>query len=61
MTKAMTATAGMQLVEQGKLQLEQPMGELLPQLAAPQVLEGFDASGAPKLRPPSGRSRCATC
>jgi methyl acetate hydrolase len=51
MTKAITATACMQLVEQGKLQLEQPMGTLLPQLASPQVLEGFDANGAPKLRP----------
>jgi methyl acetate hydrolase len=51
MTKAITATACMQLVEQGKLQLEQPMGKLLPQLEAPKVLEGFDASGAPKLRP----------
>jgi CubicO group peptidase (beta-lactamase class C family) len=51
MTKAVTATAAMQLVEQGKLDLEKPIGELLPDLAKPQVLEGFDASGAPKLRP----------
>jgi methyl acetate hydrolase len=51
MTKAITATACMQLVEQGKLQLEQPMGKLIPQLEAPQVLEGFDANGQPKLRP----------
>ena len=51
MTKAITATAGMQLVEQGKLSLDQPMGKLLPQLELPKVLEGFDASGAPKLRP----------
>ena len=51
MTKAITATACMQLVEQGKLQLEQPMGKLLPQLESPKVLEGFDASGAPILRP----------
>ncbi len=51
MTKAITATACMQLVEQGKLQLEQPMGKLLPQLEAPKVLEGFDASGSPRLRP----------
>lgn len=51
MTKAITATACMQLVEQGKLDLEQPMGKLLPQLESPKVLEGFDASGAPKLRP----------
>jgi methyl acetate hydrolase len=51
MTKAITASACMQLVEQGKLQLEQPMGKLLPQLESPQVLEGFDGNGAPKLRP----------
>jgi methyl acetate hydrolase len=51
MTKAVTATACMQLVEKGKLQLEQTMGELLPELASPHVLDGFDASGAPKLRP----------
>jgi len=51
MTKAITATACMQLIEQGKLQLEQPAAELLPQLKAPQILEGFDAEGHPKLRP----------
>jgi CubicO group peptidase (beta-lactamase class C family) len=51
MTKAVTAAAAMQLVEQGKLSLEGPIGELLPDLAAPQVLEGFDANGDPKLRP----------
>jgi CubicO group peptidase (beta-lactamase class C family) len=51
MTKAITATAGMQLVEQGKLQLDQPMGKLLPQLESPKVLEGFDANGTPRLRP----------
>jgi CubicO group peptidase (beta-lactamase class C family) len=51
MTKAITATAAMQLVEKHKLQLDQPIGKLLPELAAPQVLEGFDDKGAPKLRP----------
>jgi methyl acetate hydrolase len=51
MTKAVTTAAGMQLVEQGKLSLEAPIGTVLPELAAPQVLEGFDANGAPKLRP----------
>jgi methyl acetate hydrolase len=51
MSKAITAAAGMQLVEQGKLSLEAPIGSVLPDLAAPQVLEGFDADGAPKLRP----------
>jgi methyl acetate hydrolase len=51
MTKALTATAAMQLVEQGKLKLDEPMGKLLPQLEAPQVLEGFNDKGEPKLRP----------
>jgi methyl acetate hydrolase len=51
MTKAITAAAGMQLVEQGKLSLDEPIGKVLPDLAAPQVLEGFDADGEPKLRP----------
>jgi methyl acetate hydrolase len=51
MTKAVTTAAGMQLVEQGKLSLDEPIGKLLPDLAAPQVLEGFGADGAPKLRP----------
>src|SRR5438132_2552045 len=51
MTKAVTSVAAMQLVEQGKLNLDEPIGSVLPGLAAPQVLEGFDSSGAPRLRP----------
>jgi methyl acetate hydrolase len=51
MTKAVTTAAAMQLVEQGKLSLEEPIGKVLPDLANPQVLEGFDADGTPKLRP----------
>lgn len=54
MTKAITTAAGMQLVEQGKLSLDEPIGKVLPDLASPQVLEGFDASGNPKLRPARG-------
>jgi methyl acetate hydrolase len=51
MTKAVTTAAAMQMVEQGKLKLDQPASEILPDLASAQVLEGFDAAGAPKLRP----------
>jgi CubicO group peptidase (beta-lactamase class C family) len=51
MTKAITATAAMQLVEQGKLDLERPASETLPALASAKVLEGFDAAGKPRLRP----------
>jgi methyl acetate hydrolase len=51
MTKAITSTAAMQLVERGKLALDQPIADLLPELARPQILEGFDATGEPRLRP----------
>src|SRR5881397_1794340 len=51
MTKAITSVAAMQLVEQGKLKLEEPVPNIDPALGSPQVLEGFDAAGAPKLRP----------
>jgi CubicO group peptidase (beta-lactamase class C family) len=50
MTKAVTTAAAMQMVEQGKLKLDQPASEILPDLASAQVLEGFDAAGTPKLR-----------
>jgi CubicO group peptidase (beta-lactamase class C family) len=51
MTKAITGTAAMQLVEQGKLSLDAPIATVLPDLANPQVFEGFDASGKARLRP----------
>ena len=51
MTKAITSAAALQLVEQGKLTVDGPIGDVLPELAAPQVLEGFDAAGEPRLRP----------
>ena len=52
LTKAVTSVAAMQLVEQGKLKLDEPVPvNVDPALASPQVLVGFDAAGAPKLRP----------
>jgi methyl acetate hydrolase len=51
MTKAITSTAAMQLVEQGKLTLDVPIADVLPELSAPQVLTGFGPSGEPVLRP----------
>ncbi len=51
MTKAVTAVAAMQLVEQGKLTLDGPVPAIDPALAAPQVLTGFDPAGRPLLRP----------
>src|SRR3954466_11562300 len=51
MTKAMTSVAALQLVERGKLALEQPVAELIPAFGDLQVLEGFDGD-VPSLRPP---------
>jgi methyl acetate hydrolase len=51
MTKAVTGAGAMQLVEEGKLSLDGPIGKVLPDLASPQVLVGFDSKGEPKLRP----------
>ena len=53
MTKAITSTAAMQLVEQGKLNLESPASEVVSDLAAAKVLEGFNADGKPRLRAPT--------
>jgi CubicO group peptidase (beta-lactamase class C family) len=52
MTKAITAAAAMQLVERGQLHLDTVAADVVPELARAQVLEGFDASGQPQLRPP---------
>jgi CubicO group peptidase (beta-lactamase class C family) len=52
MTKAITATAAMQLVERGKLGLERRASEVVPDIGRAQVLEGFDQSGKPRLRAP---------
>jgi CubicO group peptidase (beta-lactamase class C family) len=52
MTKAVTAVAAMQLIERGRLTLDEPVGDLLPEIREVQVLDGFDADGAPRLRSP---------
>jgi CubicO group peptidase (beta-lactamase class C family) len=52
MTKAVTTVAALQLVEQGKVTLDEPVSRVLPQLADPKVLDGFDGgTGKPILRP----------
>jgi len=51
MTKAITSVAAMQLVERGKVALDEPAFRHLPQLANLNVLEGFDGAGKPVLRP----------
>jgi methyl acetate hydrolase len=52
MTKAITTTAAMQLVEQGRFGLDDPVEKYLPAFARLQVFESFDgATGAYRLRP----------
>jgi methyl acetate hydrolase len=51
-TKAITATAALQLVETGKLDLDAPAQRYAPEIGKLQVLEGFDDAGEPRLRAP---------
>src|SRR4029077_11067794 len=51
-TKAITGTAILQCVEEGKLDLDAPAKSYVPDVGKLEVLEGFDASGNPKLRAP---------
>jgi methyl acetate hydrolase len=52
MTKAITSTAAMQLVEQGRVGLDDPVEKYLPAFAHLQVFESFDpATGAYRLAP----------
>jgi methyl acetate hydrolase len=52
MTKALSGTAAMHLVERGELDLGAPASEWIPYLGEVQVLEGFDANNEPILRAP---------
>jgi methyl acetate hydrolase len=51
-TKAVTGVCVMQLVEEGKIKLEDPAKKYVPEISELQVLEGFDAEGKPKTRAP---------
>jgi methyl acetate hydrolase len=51
-TKAIAGTACLQLVEDGRLDLDAPAKTYAPEIGKLQVLEGFDRQGNPRLRPP---------
>jgi CubicO group peptidase (beta-lactamase class C family) len=51
MTKAFTATACMQLIEQGRVSLDDDAAKYMSELASPQILDDFAADGTPRLRP----------
>jgi len=50
--KLLTSVAALQLVESGKLSLDEPASNVDPELGTVPVLTGFDAKGHPQLRPP---------
>lgn len=52
MTKAVGSTAAMILIDRGKLSADTPVAQILPQFAERQVLDGFNADGSPRMRPP---------
>lgn len=49
-SKAITATAVLQLVEEGRLDLDAPAKNYVPLIGELKVLEGFDTDGTPRLR-----------
>lgn len=51
MTKALATTGALQLVEQGRLDLDATVESILPQFGELQVLDGFDGD-SPRLRAP---------
>ena len=52
MTKPVTGVAMMQLHEQGKFRLDDPLAKHLPEFANVRVYAGTDAGGAPRLESP---------
>lgn len=55
MTKALATTGALQLVEQGRLDLDATVESILPQFGELQVLDGFDGD-APRLRAPKTKA-----
>jgi CubicO group peptidase (beta-lactamase class C family) len=52
MTKALVAAGAMQLVERGRIELDEPIGRHVPELAEIKVMDGYDADGRLRLRDP---------
>ena len=55
MTKAVATTGALQLVEQGRLDLDATVESILPAFGQLQLLEGFDGD-TPRLRPPASKA-----
>ena len=55
MTKAVATTGALQLVEQGRLDLDATVASILPEFGQLQLLEGFDGD-SPRLRAPASQA-----
>ena len=55
MTKAVATTGALQLVEQGRLNLDATVESILPEFGKLQLLEGFDGD-TPRLRAPASKA-----
>ncbi|MCP5152559.1 MAG: beta-lactamase family protein [Ectothiorhodospiraceae bacterium] len=51
MTKPITSLAALQLVDQGRIELDAPIETVLPALRDAPVLDGYGGDGTPTLRP----------
>ncbi len=54
MTKPIVSAAAMQLVEQGRIGLDAPAANIIPELGQVRVLEGWDVDGRPRTRAAKG-------
>ncbi len=48
-TKLLTSLSALQLVEAGKISLDTPIGDILPEIANPDILENFNDDGSANL------------
>jgi methyl acetate hydrolase len=55
-TKLVTSVAALQLMEQGKLKLDDLVEKYVPKIKNLQVLDGFDDKGEPKYRAPKTKA-----
>ena len=49
-TKLLTSLSALQLVESNKITLDTPVGSILPEIANPDILEGFNDDGTARTR-----------
>lgn len=55
MTKAVATTAALQLIEQGRLELDATVASIVPEFGQLQLLDGFDGD-TPRLRAPASQA-----